>query len=363
MASSSVAPTIIAPGSTIGILGGGQLGRMTALAAANLGYKCEIFEPQKGCPASLVANGHIAADYTSESALLKFASKVDVITLEFENVPVATLKILESYKPVRPGPKALELAQDRIVEKTFLNNCGIETAPWAKVENAAEMEIAVEKLGTPSILKTARFGYDGKGQIKILEGMDPIQAWKELGGVRCVLEGFVKFTKEISVIVARSSNGEIKAYEPVENSHKNHILDKTIVPASISAEQAEKAVDMAIKAVEEAELVGLLAVELFVAEDGRILANEMAPRPHNSGHWTQDACDTSQFEQLVRAICGLPLGSVERLGRAEMQNLLGHDIMAYKDILSEPGAHLHLYGKTEAKAGRKMGHVNRLFKD
>ncbi len=363
MRPTTASPRTISPGSTIGILGGGQLGRMTAIAAANLGYKCEIFEPQKACPASQVANGHIAADYTSESALLKFASKVDVITLEFENVPVKTLQILEAYKPVRPGPKALELAQDRIVEKTFLNDCGIPTAPWEKVETAAEMEIALEKLGAPSVLKTARFGYDGKGQIKIMEGMDPIAAWKELGGVRCVLEGFVKFTKEISVIVARSSTGEVKAYEPVENSHKNHILDTTTVPATITEDQAKTAMDFAIKAVEASELVGLLAIELFVTEDGKIIANEIAPRPHNSGHWTQDACVTSQFEQLVRAVCGLPLGSVERLGRAEMKNLLGNDINQYPAILAEPGAHLHLYGKAEAKPGRKMGHVNRLFKD
>ncbi|WP_420549770.1 5-(carboxyamino)imidazole ribonucleotide synthase [Curvivirga sp.] len=363
MRPTSPSPRVIAPGSTIGILGGGQLGRMTALAAANLGYKCEIFEPQRGCPASQVSNGHIAGSYDNEADLLRFVSKVDVITLEFENVPVKTLQILESYKPMRPGPKALELSQDRIVEKSFLNNCGIPTAPWAKVETAEEMEMAVEKLGRPSVLKTARFGYDGKGQIKITEGMDVIAAWKDLNKVRCVLEGFVSFTKEISVIVARSATGETKTYEPVENSHKNHILDTTTVPASITDEQAKTAMDYAIKAVEGLELIGLLAVEMFVTTDGKILVNEVAPRPHNSGHWTQDACVTSQFEQLVRAVCGLPLGSVERLGRAEMKNLLGNDINNWPTILAEPGAHLHLYGKAEAKPGRKMGHVNRLFKD
>ena len=350
-----------APGSNIGILGGGQLGRMTALAAANMGYRCHIFEPEANCPASLVSVSHLSADYESEAALLKFASKVDVVTLEFENVPVKTLKLLQQYVPVHPGPNVLEISQDRILEKSFLNDCGIATAPWAPASNAEELDIALEKLGRPSVLKTARFGYDGKGQAKIEEGTDPIAAWRDLGSTRCILEGFVAFSMEISVIVARSATGEIKAYEPVENQHRNHILDKTIVPAGITQAQAEKAMEIAITAVEKLDLIGLLAVEMFVAEDGEILVNEVAPRPHNSGHWTQDACVTSQFEQLVRAVCGLPLGSVDRLGRAEMQNLLGHDINKWMDYLAEPGAHLHLYGKTAVKAGRKMGHVNRLF--
>lgn len=353
----------LSPGKTIGILGGGQLGRMTALAAANFGYRCYIMEPQRNCPASHVSAGHLAAEYDSEAALLKFASQVDVVTLEFENVPVKSLKFLESQVPVYPGPQALEISQDRIREKSFLNDHGIETAPWAAVKNAEDLDIAVDKIGRPSVLKTTRFGYDGKGQAKIGPDTDAIAAWRDVGSGYCILEGFVDFTMEISVIVARSVTGEIKAYEPVENRHKNHILDETHVPAPITAEQTERAMEIATTAVEAMDLVGLLAVEMFVAADGRILVNEVAPRPHNSGHWSMDACVTSQFEQLVRAVCGLPLGSTERLGRAKMKNLLGRDVHKWEEYLAEPGAHLHLYGKADVKAGRKMGHVNWLFQD
>lgn len=351
----------LAPGSTIGILGGGQLGRMTALAAANLGYRCYIMEPQRNCPAADVSAGHLAAAYESEAALLKFASQVDLVTLEFENIPVKSLKFLEHQVPVYPGPQALEVSQDRVREKSFLNDQGIETAPWAAVKNAEDLDIAIEKIGRPSVLKTTRFGYDGKGQAMLRPETDPIAAWRELGSGYCVLEGFVDFTMEISVIVARSTMGEVKAYEPVENRHKNHILDETHVPAPITAEQADQAMEIAAKAVEAMDLVGLLAVEMFVTSDGRILVNEVAPRPHNSGHWTMNACETSQFEQLVRAVCGLPLGSTKRLGRARMKNLIGRDVNNWEQYLSEPGAHLHLYGKKDVKAGRKMGHVNWLL--
>lgn len=349
----------VPPGACIGILGGGQLGRMTAIAAAEMGYRCLILEPQDGCPASHVAE-HIVGSYEDDSILARFAEACDVVTLEFENVPVAALQYLEERVPVRPGSQALKIAQDRILEKQALNDAGIGTAPWAEVTDEASLAAAIEKIGVPAVLKTARFGYDGKGQAMLKPGDDPAKAWKDLGGVRCILEGFVDFDCEISVITARSATGEVRAFPVVMNEHRNHILYKTHAPADLPSATAQAAEDIADKAIEALDLTGLLAVEMFACRDGSVLVNEVAPRPHNSGHWSIDACMTSQFQQLVRAVCGLPLGSTEILRPAEMTNLLGDEIDDWETFLAEPNAHLHLYGKAEAKPGRKMGHVTRL---
>jgi len=353
------AARLIPPGSVIGVLGGGQLGRMLALDAARLGYRCHIFEPAADCPAGHVA-AHTAAAWDDRRALEDFAGAVDVVTLEFENVPVAALDFLSGLKPVRPGGEALKIAQDRALEKAFLNKAGVETAPWAEVAHVEELEAALGRLGQPAVLKTARFGYDGKGQAVIRPGDKPAQAWAAIQGQRSVLEGFVEFALEVSVIAARTPAGEIRCYEPVENRHRDGILHKTLAPAPIAADVAERAVETACKVISAMDYVGLLAVEMFVMPDGRVLANEIAPRPHNSGHWTIDGCVTSQFEQTVRAICGLPLGETARLGAVEMENLIGDEVERWPAILSEPNASLHLYGKAEIRPGRKMGHVTRV---
>ena len=350
---------VIPPGAVIGVLGGGQLGRMLALDAARLGYRCHIFEPSAGCPASHVA-AHTAAAWDDGQALEAFAAAVDVVTLEFENVPVEAVDFLSGLVPVRPGGEALKIAQDRALEKAFLNKIGVETAPWAEVAHVEELEAALERLGRPAVLKTARFGYDGKGQAVIREGDKPAQAWAAVQGQRSVLEGFIDFTLEVSVLAARTTDGQISCYEPVENRHRDGILHKTLAPAPIAADVAERAVETACKVISAMDYVGLLAVEMFVTADGRVLANEIAPRPHNSGHWTIDGCVTSQFEQTVRAICGLPLGETTRLGAVEMENLIGDEIDRWPDLLAEPNASLHLYGKTETRPGRKMGHVTRV---
>lgn len=350
------------PGSRIGILGGGQLGRMTAVAAAQLGYRTVIFEPQEDCPASHVSD-HIAADYRDKAALERFAQSVDVITLEFENVPVESLEYLARRVPVRPGAHVLEIAQDRALEKKFLNDSGIDTAPWRPVNDLGDLERAVAEIGRPSVLKTARLGYDGKGQVKIDADTNLATAWAEMNGARAILEGFVEFRCEVSVIAARGTDGSIACFDVVENRHRNHILDVTIAPApDLSSETVQAAIEVAEKAIRRFDAIGLLAVEMFVTGDGRVLANEVAPRPHNSGHWTIEGANTSQFEQLVRAVCGLPLGDTGRIADAEMKNLIGDEADAWLSILSEPGAHLHLYGKAESRPGRKMGHVTRLKK-
>lgn len=349
-------PAVIPPGGTLGILGGGQLGRMTALAAARLGYRCHIFTPEADSPAAQVSATTTVAAWSDEAALKAFAAAVDVVTLEFENVPLPTLHFLAQRVPVRPGARALEIGQDRVLEKTFFNRFAA-TAPWQAVESLEALRAAVATIGTPSILKTARLGYDGKGQARIESGSDLAAVWQALGSDHAILEGFVDFECEVSVIVARSLSGQVAAYCAVENSHAHHILDTTTVPADIPGLLAGEAEAVAIKAVEELDLVGLLAVEMFISRDGRVLVNEMAPRPHNSGHWTMDAAYTDQFEQLVRAVCGLPLGSPERRCSATMKNLLGDDAFAWETWLSQPRTRLHLYGKSEARPGRKMGHV------
>ena len=353
--------TPIPPGSTIGIVGGGQLGRMTVLAAANLGYHCHIFCPEERAPASKVAKQTTRAAYTDEKALKEFAESVDVVTFEFENIPHESVQLLTDLVPVRPSWRCLQISQDRLIEKDFLNSIGVATTPYKSVESLGELEDAVDLLGRPSVLKTTRMGYDGKGQAKIGPYTALSDAWSAMNGAPSILEAFVDFEREISVIIARSPNGEMAAFEPVHNIHTNHILDTTTAPAGISDALAKTAVTMATRTAEEMGLIGLLAVEMFVTSDGLLMVNEVAPRPHNSGHWTMDGAMTSQFEQFVRAVCGLPLGKTERLHDTVMTNLLGDDIEAWEDILAEPNARLHLYGKVEARPGRKMGHVNRLY--
>ncbi|KZD06002.1 5-(carboxyamino)imidazole ribonucleotide synthase [Oceanibaculum pacificum] len=353
---------MIAPGATIGMLGGGQLGRMAALAAANLGYKVHVLTPEIDSPAGQVCAVTTIADYTDPAALDAFAAAVDVVTYEFENVPVEAAERLAETVPVRPGAEALRVAQDRLREKEFAANLGIGTAPFRAVGAADELAAAIAAIGAPAVLKTRRMGYDGKGQVKIAADTDPAQAWAAIGGKPAILEGFVTFDMEVSVIVARGTDGKSLCYPPVENRHVNHILDTTIAPAAISPALAAEAEEIARKMAEALDLVGLLAVELFVTRDGRVLMNEIAPRPHNSGHWTMDACVTSQFEQMIRAVCGLPLGSVARHGDAEMKNLIGDQAHDWAAILADPAAKLHLYGKAEARPGRKMGHVNRIIR-
>jgi 5-(carboxyamino)imidazole ribonucleotide synthase len=351
---------VIAPGATIGILGGGQLGRMTAMAAARLGYRCHIFTPERDSPAAQVSAATTVANYDDRTALAAFARAVDVVTYEFENIPVDPVDFLATLVPVRPKPEVLAICQDRLREKDFLNGIGIGTARYQEVTSAAGLARAVHEIGRPSVLKTAVLGYDGKGQVMLRADTDTDQAWQQMNAARGVLEGFVDFTQEMSVIVARGLDGTHATYVPVENQHKHHILDVTIAPAKVPGPVAMKAEAIATHIAQKIDLVGVLAVEMFVERGGGVLVNELAPRPHNSGHWTIDACVTSQFEQLVRAICGLPLGSPERHSDAVMKNLIGDDVDQWRDILKDPGAKLHLYGKAEARPGRKMGHVTRL---
>ncbi len=350
----------IKPGATIGILGGGQLGRMTAMAAARLGYRCHVFTPERDSPAAQVSAQTTVAQYDDRAALTRFARAVDVITYEFENIPVEPVEFLAGTVPVRPKPEILAICQDRLREKDFLNSIGVTTARYQEVTGAAALARAVRDLGRPSVLKTAQLGYDGKGQAMIRGDTDLDEAWHRMGAKRGVLEGFVDFSQEISVIVARSTDGTHATYVPVENQHKNHILDQTIAPARLPVEVMMKAEAVATHIAQQIDLVGVIAVEMFVDRARAVLVNELAPRPHNSGHWTIDACVTSQFEQLVRAVCGLPLGSPERHSDAVMKNLIGDDVNQWPEIIKDPGAKLHLYGKTEARAGRKMGHVTRL---
>lgn len=355
----------LAPGSTIGILGGGQLGRMTAMAAARLGYHSHIFCPGADEPATHVAQEHTQAEFTDRAALEKFAKSVDVVTLEWENIPVETLEILAPHVPVYPSLTVLRVAQDRAQEKNFARSIGVGTANFVIVNSEAELSKALEKFPLPAILKSTRMGYDGKGQVKITPGMDVKTAWKEMGGAQGILESYVDFACEISVIVACRADGAMVAYPAVENIHRNHILAETHAPAGIDPAIAKEAEHIARRMAEKLEVVGLLAVEMFVLKqpdkDGhRVLMNEIAPRPHNSGHWTIDACGCSQFEQLVRAVCGLPLGSTVPHSRAVMHNLIGDDMHRWRQLLEESQACPHFYGKDEARPGRKMGHVTYL---
>jgi 5-(carboxyamino)imidazole ribonucleotide synthase len=355
---------MLKPGATIGILGGGQLARMLALAGARLGLKSHVFSPVADDPAFDVCAAHTKADFLDEAALAAFAESVDVVTYEFENVPARTAEVLEAHRPVRPNPKVLALTQDRLIEKEFVRGLGVATADFADVTDAESLARAVARLGRPSILKTRRFGYDGKGQTQIREGVDLAEAFAALGGAPCILEGFVPFSKEVSVVAARGLDGEFRAYDVCENVHERHILAVTTAPAAMSEATARVAVEMARKIAEAADYVGVIAVEMFVVADGsgeRLVVNEIAPRVHNSGHWTLDGAVTSQFEQHMRAVAGMPLGATTRHGRqVTMQNLIGADVDRWADILREDGACLHLYGKTESRPGRKMGHITRV---
>jgi len=351
---------MIPPGSVIGILGGGQLGRMTAMAAARLGYRCHILAPEAGSPAGDVAWRRTRTAYDDEAGLTAFADSVDVVTLEFENVPVAALETLAGKVPVRPSARVLAIAQDRLREKTFLGSIDVPVAAWHPVTAADEAAAAARALAGPAILKTARFGYDGKGQAPVADADGAPAAWATLKADRAILERRVDFAMELSVIVARSPDGAMACYDPVENRHRDHILHQTLAPAAIPAATAEEARAIGFRIAEALELEGIVGVEMFLERGDGLLVNELAPRPHNSGHWSIDACHVSQFEQLVRAVCGLPLGPTDRFADAVMTNLLGGDVESWPEILAEPGARLHLYGKDEVRPGRKMGHVTRL---
>ncbi|WP_374368869.1 5-(carboxyamino)imidazole ribonucleotide synthase [Dongia sp.] len=351
---------MLAPGSVIGILGGGQLGRMSALAAARLGYKVHIFSPEADGPAAQVAWKNTVAAYDDLAALEAFAKSVDVVTFEFENIPAAAAEILAKQKPTRPSPRVLHITQERLREKRFLEKIGVPVTAFREVTTAADLPAAVADIGTPSILKSASFGYDGKGQVRIEAGMDLADAWKKMGGSIAILEGFVDFDCEISVIVARNTNGDVALFEPARNSHKHHILDTSTVPAGITNKVAHAAEAIARNIATEIDLVGLLAVEMFVTKAGGVLVNELAPRPHNSGHWSMDGAITSQFEQHIRAICGLELGNPARHSDTVMTNLIGDEVETWPQLLADPDVKLHLYGKAEARPGRKMGHWNRI---
>jgi 5-(carboxyamino)imidazole ribonucleotide synthase len=356
---------ILSPGATIGILGGGQLGRMLAIAALKVGLRTHIFAPDAEAPAYDAAAQRTIAAFDDEEALSRFADAVDVVTYEFENVPTSTVEFLARRAPVRPGARSLSLTQDRLVEKTFLRDLDLKTAPFVGVEDAGALARAVAELGRPAILKTRRFGYDGKGQSLIREGSNVAAVHRALGSAPMILEGFVAFEREVSVIAARSVEGDIVSYDLSENEHERHILARTRAPARVSLETGLEARRIAAKVLEALDHVGVLAVELFVTRDRQnregLVVNEIAPRVHNSGHWTLDGAQTSQFEQHIRAIAGWPLGAPTRRGRAEMHNLIGEDAEDWRDILAQPDLCLHLYGKLHVRPDRKMGHVTRIF--
>jgi 5-(carboxyamino)imidazole ribonucleotide synthase len=351
---------MILPGQTVGIVGGGQLGRMFTLAARRLGYRVHVLDPTRDCPTGQVADREVNAPYDDRAAAVRFANAVDVVTFEFENVPAETLAAIERLRPVHPAPSVLHTTRHRRREKDFLRHAGIPVADYRPVCSLEELRHAVEELGTPCILKTAELGYDGKGQVRIDSTKQLAGAWRAVRGVECVLEALVPFDREISVIVARSAKGQVVCYEPFENEHRNHILDVTRCPAGIGQTLREEARELATRIARGIKLVGVLCAEMFVVGN-RLLVNELAPRPHNSGHLTIDACVTSQFEQQLRAVCGLPLGDPSLVRPAAMANLLG-DLWQdgeprWQRVLAMSGVQLHLYGKSEPRPGRKMGHL------
>ena len=367
---SSSAASIVPPNGTVGILGGGQLGRMLAVAASQLGLKCHVLAPEDACPAVQVSSGRTIAPYTDETALKEFADAVDVVTYEFENVPAETVEILESLGArVAPGGRALAVSQDRLVEKEFVNSLGAATAPFYPVDDMASLEEGLKKIGRPAILKTRRLGYDGKGQTVIGDDARDLgltwdeankKAWDEIGARPSILEGFIDFACEISVIGARAVGGDIELYEPPENRHRGGILRTSIIPAPVTGETADAARDITAKMLTELDYVGVMGVEFFVLENGSVMVNEFAPRVHNSGHWTMDACAVSQFEQHIRAVCGWPLGDPIRHSNAVMENLIGDDAAGWRDCAKTRQLCVHLYGKTDIRPGRKMGHVTQL---
>lgn len=356
--------TALPPGSVIGILGGGQLGRMLALAAARLGLQTHIYAPEADSPAFDVTSTRTVAAYDDEAALTAFAEAIDVATYEFENIPVKTVEFLAKFVPVRPGAKALACAQDRMSEKTLARQLGAMTADFAQIDSLSELEKVLDGgFAIPSVLKTRRLGYDGKGQAKILKRDDAAAAWSAMRDQASILESFVNFTYEISVVAARGTDGEFRAFEVTENEHRNHILHRSVAPAHIPKAARDDAIAIAQKISEALNYVGVFAIEFFAEVAGNattLRVNEMAPRVHNSGHWTQDGCETSQFEQHIRAVAGWPLGSTAMTApAAEMINLIGDEILDWPAIAAEPGAYFHHYGKKEARPGRKMGHINR----
>jgi len=355
--------SLVPPGSTIGIIGGGQLGRMLAIAAAKLGYRCHVYSPEASGPASEVSAAWTQGHYDDRARLSQFASSVHVATYEFENVDADPLEAIEAIVAVRPPLRALRIAQDRIAEKTFAAEQGARTAPWQPVTTRAELDAALATIGVPAILKTTRFGYDGKGQARIAQLDDADAAWAAIAGAPAILEGFVAFEREFSVLVVRGSDGATAIWNAPENIHRDGILATSTVPAAKTLDAAiAEAQSIACRLASALDYVGVLAIEFFAGTDGPVF-NEMAPRVHNSGHWSIEGAQTSQFENHIRAICGLPLGTTGLVtGGATMANLIGSDIDDWPALLAEPGAHVHLYGKFESRPGRKMGHVTRLLR-
>ena len=357
--SEALSGAALAPGATIGILGGGQLGRMLSVAASRLGFRCHVYEPGANPPAADVAHAVTTAPYEDAEALRAFAEAVDVVTYEFENVPAEALDLIESLRPIRPNRKALAVSQDRLVEKSFLRDLGLATAPFAAVDDEIDLAEALEEIGAPAILKTRRLGYDGKGQARLRGPEDAAAALAAMAGAEALLEGFVSFEREVSVIAARGLSGEVSAYDPGENEHRDGILHRTTVPARLSSAERTDAVLLAARILNALDYVGVMGVELFVTRGG-LVVNEIAPRVHNSGHWTQNGCAVDQFEQHIRAVAGWPLGDGQRFADVEMLNLIGEDVAQVPALARQPSTAIHLYGKAEARPGRKMGHVNRI---
>jgi 5-(carboxyamino)imidazole ribonucleotide synthase len=351
----------ILPGATVGVLGTGQLGRMFAIAARRMGYRVHAYSPDRDTPTGQVADAEVTAAYDDLDQLRRFARGVQVVTFEFENVPAASVAAIADLTPVRPSGFVLHTAQHRAREKTFLTNAGLPVTPFALIDSEADLLAAVARLGCPAVLKTASFGYDGKGQVKIKTPAEALPAWTTLNRQPCVLEAFIDFEREVSIVAARGLDGAIAHYGVIENTHQHHILDVSVAPADVPPAVETEAIRIAHATLEALDVIGLLCVEMFLTREGRLLINELAPRPHNSGHLTFDACVTSQFEQQLRAVCGLPLGSTEQLRPAAMANLLG-DLWSngepnWVDACRFPDVKLHLYGKTSARPGRKMGHL------
>ncbi len=352
------------PGSTLGVLGGGQLGRMFCMAARTMGYRTVVLDPDNNAPAACVADRHIQAAYDDQAGLAEMAELCDVITTEFENVPAESLAFLSARKPVHPSADAVAIARHRIQEKDYASRAGLKPAPYACISSADDIEAAIEVTGLPAIIKTTTLGYDGKGQQLVKSKAEVESAFTSLGQVECVLECKMDLAVEISVLLARNPGGEIACYPPAENEHRNGILHQNIVPARVDPSLSEQAMHQAMELATLLDYVGVLAVEFFITTDGQLIFNEMAPRPHNSGHYTMDAAVTSQFEQQVRVICGLPPGDCRLLSPVVMVNLLGNLWpVNWDECLSQPAVKLHLYGKHEARPGRKMGHFNLLAED
>lgn len=348
-------------GSTIGILGGGQLGQMLSMAASRLGFKTHIFEPSENPPASNVSSKFTRAEYDDYDALKQFASSVDVVTYEFENIPTAALDIIETQSEIFPNREALKISQDRLIEKEFINKLGFKTASFCEVNSLEELIQGINQIGAPSILKTRRFGYDGKGQVKVQPSSKPEEIWRNLGEKALILEGFINFSSEFSVIGSRSKDGQISCFDPGENVHKDGILRTTTVPAHLTNQQKTEAVLITAKILETLKYVGVIGIEFFL-EKNSLVINEFAPRVHNSGHWTQNGCTVDQFEQHIRAITGWKLGNAERHSDVIMENLIGDEIYKTNQLVEDGSIALHLYGKTDVNPGRKMGHFNRIKK-